>query len=208
MISPQLHAKTPDLTRGEDWRLRGACRKRDPELFFVIDNKDNEEEVQRAKWICRGCSVKDECLAYYMANPDDYAIAGALTPRERRRGGFEHGTTAGYYKHKTRKEPPCPQCRAAMSEKRKAESVAKGGYRDRRTKTCIDCGAPCTRTRCLNCANQPGARTPSAFSLKAAARRQMTIELASLGYSTRSIAEQVGISIKRAQTILNEAQAS
>jgi transposase-like protein len=147
-------------------------------------------------------------LAYYMANPDDYAIAGALTPRERRRGGFEHGTTAGYYKHKTRKEPPCPQCRAAMSEKRKAESVAKGGYRDRRTKTCIDCGAPCTRTRCLNCANQPGARTPSAFSLKAAARRQMTIELASLGYSTRSIAEQVGISIKRAQTILNEAQAS
>jgi DNA-binding CsgD family transcriptional regulator len=32
--------------------------------------------------------------------------------------------------------------------------------------------------------------------------------LAALGYSPRSIAEQVGISIKRAQTILRESQAS
>jgi hypothetical protein len=53
MISPQLHAKTPDLTRGEDWRLRGACRNPliDPDCSSLKGTrpapKRNEEEVRQ-----------------------------------------------------------------------------------------------------------------------------------------------------------------
>jgi WhiB family redox-sensing transcriptional regulator len=121
MISPQLHAKTPDLTRGEDWRLRGACRRVDPDLFFVGDAKDNEAHVEYAKWICKGCPVIEQCLAHYLEHPDRYAIAGGLTPVERKsvkrqtyRGSYKHGTTSGFYKHKTDNEPPCEPCKAAV----------------------------------------------------------------------------------------------
>jgi hypothetical protein len=87
MISPQLHAKTPDLTRGEDWRERGACVSVtvDPEWFFTKENGKATPDNARAKRICREeCPVIDACFAHYMANPDHYAVGGGMTPDERR----------------------------------------------------------------------------------------------------------------------------
>ena len=38
-----------------------------------------------AKQVCRGCDVREECLAYALANDEKFGIWGGLSERERRR---------------------------------------------------------------------------------------------------------------------------
>jgi len=42
-----------------NWRVRGACRKEDPDLFFSTAVKDQE----KAKAVCAGCPVTRQCAA-------------------------------------------------------------------------------------------------------------------------------------------------
>lgn len=48
-----------DASTGEDWRLRAACRGEDPE-WWATGNPGNK----RAKVICSGCPVIDDCRAF------------------------------------------------------------------------------------------------------------------------------------------------
>ncbi|HWG75033.1 MAG TPA: WhiB family transcriptional regulator [Acidimicrobiales bacterium] len=63
------------------WRQRAACRGVDPDIFFPV----SDEEAEEAKAICAGCSVREACLEYALANREYDGVWGGATERERRR---------------------------------------------------------------------------------------------------------------------------
>jgi WhiB family transcriptional regulator, redox-sensing transcriptional regulator len=77
------------------WRDRAACLGEDPELFFP--EKGEWAKAERAKRICRGCSVQGACLHESLYGPqaaaDEVGIFGGTTPRERR--GLRRRTWTG-----------------------------------------------------------------------------------------------------------------
>ena len=64
------------------WRLRGACRGLDPEIFYPATE---EEDIQRAKVVCSTCVVQQQCLEFALANRESEGIWGGATEKERRR---------------------------------------------------------------------------------------------------------------------------
>jgi WhiB family redox-sensing transcriptional regulator len=73
------------MSANTDWRVRGACRDHDPELFFP----DGDEPLARvqagtAKAVCRTCPVAGTCLAWALATGQSYGVWGGLTQDERR----------------------------------------------------------------------------------------------------------------------------
>jgi WhiB family transcriptional regulator, redox-sensing transcriptional regulator len=69
-----------------NWRLAGACLSADPDLFFPIStNGLAERQIARAKMICAGCRVRQECLDFAQAHDLTYGIWGGTTPQDRRR---------------------------------------------------------------------------------------------------------------------------
>jgi WhiB family redox-sensing transcriptional regulator len=65
-----------------DWRLRGACRHRDPELWFPAEHCA-ARIVPIAKQICHGCPVRAEFLEFALRTGEQYGIWGGLTVRKR-----------------------------------------------------------------------------------------------------------------------------
>jgi WhiB family redox-sensing transcriptional regulator len=61
------------------WRARAACKGADPEELFARGAAQN-----RAKWVCRGCPVRTECLADALDNGIEFGMWGGMTDRERR----------------------------------------------------------------------------------------------------------------------------
>jgi WhiB family redox-sensing transcriptional regulator len=78
-----LHESLWDWT----WRKRAACAGEDPELFYKPEATRvyPPEQLHKAKAICGGCSVREQCLAVAMAisAPSDDGVWGGLTEDER-----------------------------------------------------------------------------------------------------------------------------
>lgn len=71
--------------RGTDWRDRGVCRDKDPELHFPTGTSGPALiQTEQAKANCRACSVTDECLAWALDSGTDFGIWGGMTEDERR----------------------------------------------------------------------------------------------------------------------------
>lgn len=69
-----------------NWRSAGACLSADPDLFFPISTKGlGEKQVARAKMICSGCRVRQECLEFAQAHDLTHGIWGGTTPEDRQR---------------------------------------------------------------------------------------------------------------------------
>jgi WhiB family transcriptional regulator, redox-sensing transcriptional regulator len=69
-----------------NWRSAGACLSADPDLFFPISTKGpGEKQIARAKMICAGCRVRQECLEFAHAHDLTYGIWGGTTPQDRQR---------------------------------------------------------------------------------------------------------------------------
>ncbi len=69
----------------EAWRALAACRYEDPELFFPIGVTGPAlPHIAAAKAVCRGCPVRDACLAFAVTTNQDYGIWGGLDEEERR----------------------------------------------------------------------------------------------------------------------------
>lgn len=73
----------------KDWRTDAACAPGSgiaPEIFFPLgETWDGQTaRVARAKAVCWSCPVATECLTSALASNDNYAIAGGMTPTERR----------------------------------------------------------------------------------------------------------------------------
>jgi WhiB family redox-sensing transcriptional regulator len=64
-----------------DWREEGICSTVDPEIFFP----PRGASTVYAKKVCRGCPVKDRCLATALENDERFGIWGGYSERERRK---------------------------------------------------------------------------------------------------------------------------
>jgi WhiB family redox-sensing transcriptional regulator len=78
-----------ELTKASSWRDRAACGKPgvNPEWFFP-DNRPGRSGAcyeRKAKEVCVICTVRTPCLAEALANGDEWAVLGGLTPDERTR---------------------------------------------------------------------------------------------------------------------------
>ena len=69
-----------------NWRSAGACLSADPDLFFPISSAGPaERQIARAKKICAGCAVRQECLEFALSHDQVYGIWGGTTPEDRQR---------------------------------------------------------------------------------------------------------------------------
>jgi len=75
-------------TDTEQWQLRAACRGPQARVFFPpahFERKDEKLEREgRAKAICNGCAVRQDCLDYAVRIREQHGIWGGLSESERR----------------------------------------------------------------------------------------------------------------------------
>ena len=68
-----------------DWRQQAACLDDDPELFFPVGTTGPAlEQVERAKSVCRSCTVIDQCLEWALESNQDAGVWGGMSEDERR----------------------------------------------------------------------------------------------------------------------------
>jgi WhiB family redox-sensing transcriptional regulator len=66
------------------WRDRAACLDEDPELFFPIGNTGPAfRQIEKAKAVCRRCSVVETCLSWAMESRQEDGVWGGLAADER-----------------------------------------------------------------------------------------------------------------------------
>ena len=75
-------------TETEQWQMKAACRGPQARVFFPpahFERKDEKLEREgRAKAICGGCAVRQECLDYAVRIREQHGIWGGLSESERR----------------------------------------------------------------------------------------------------------------------------
>ena len=62
-----------------EWARVAACKDLRADELFVKGAEQN-----RAKWLCKACPVRTECLAEALDNRVEWGVWGGLTERERR----------------------------------------------------------------------------------------------------------------------------
>lgn len=76
------------ITKWEDWHGQAACIGEMGAIFYPPMRPERRSvknaREQRAKAVCEGCSVREECLDYALENNERYGIWGGLTDAERR----------------------------------------------------------------------------------------------------------------------------
>ena len=67
------------------WQEQGACRKQDPELFFLSENSRGgikNKQIVMAKKVCGTCPVINECLEFAIETEQNFGIWGGLSEDE------------------------------------------------------------------------------------------------------------------------------
>lgn len=72
----------PNVARVDaGWGDFANCKGVDPDLFFP----ERGASTRESKQVCRGCTVREECLEFALARGEKFGIWGGLSERERRR---------------------------------------------------------------------------------------------------------------------------
>lgn len=66
-----------------DWQALGNCQGLDLDMFFPA--RGDNEGVKAAQAVCAGCTVRDDCLEYALAEGIEHGIWGGRSERDRRR---------------------------------------------------------------------------------------------------------------------------
>jgi WhiB family redox-sensing transcriptional regulator len=67
------------------WLGQARCIGEDPELFFPVGTSEPAlDQTERAKSICLGCDVRDECLEWSLNTCQDAGVWGGLDEEQRR----------------------------------------------------------------------------------------------------------------------------
>ncbi|WP_332112992.1 WhiB family transcriptional regulator [Streptomyces sp. ActVer] len=70
--------------RADDWRDQAACRDEDAETFFPVGTTPPAlAKTRRAKVVCSGCPVLQECGAWALDTRQAYGVWGGMSERER-----------------------------------------------------------------------------------------------------------------------------
>lgn len=116
------------------------CASGDPERFFPLQGT-NGHILEAVKAECRGCHVRDACLAYALTHKIDGIWAGTtveqrdklrrqrninaqpltfddLIPTKPNKVSGDHGTYGGASRHRARNERLCDECLAFTNAKR------------------------------------------------------------------------------------------
>lgn len=117
-------AEAVEARNGRPWRNQAACRGRPSSLWFP--QRGDTVTFNAAVKICKACTCRRECL---MANLDENeGIYGGMGARARQQlrtelsgepefiavaVAYEHGTNAGYSRHRRLNEDACQPCLAA-----------------------------------------------------------------------------------------------
>jgi WhiB family redox-sensing transcriptional regulator len=86
-MTPGIGEELPDLedlAHRPAWMKRAACRGEDPALFFPARGV-NAATMARARGVCAGCTVREECLDYASASVDTMGVWGGTTEGDRRK---------------------------------------------------------------------------------------------------------------------------
>jgi WhiB family transcriptional regulator, redox-sensing transcriptional regulator len=68
-----------------NWFQEAICIGKDPELFFPIGSTGPAAiQAERAKSVCVGCPVREECLDWALTTGQDAGVWGGLSEEERR----------------------------------------------------------------------------------------------------------------------------
>lgn len=71
----------PVIPQSLAWQSEAACLDQDPDIFFPEQGGSSKA----ARAICADCKVKRECLAYALANNEQFGIWGETSERQRRK---------------------------------------------------------------------------------------------------------------------------
>ena len=69
-----------------DWQVNAACRGTDTSNFYHPENERGPSRVKRemrAKAVCAGCSVIENCLRWALDTREPYGVWGGLSPEDR-----------------------------------------------------------------------------------------------------------------------------
>ena len=69
-----------DMRIEQDWRTRGECVERNPDMWFSTAGKN----VKEAKRLCRLCAVRRECLEFAVESSIPHGVWGGMSGIERR----------------------------------------------------------------------------------------------------------------------------
>ena len=79
-----------------DWRQASRCLDESPDDFFPVgQGPAARQQAERAKRVCSGCTVREQCLAMALADDIRDGVFGGLDEDERR------ALTAGARRHHT-----------------------------------------------------------------------------------------------------------
>ncbi len=79
-----------------EWQMHAACVGMNSEVFFHPSGERGSQRAaraERAKAVCRGCAVLQQCRDHALATREPYGVWGGLTEEERfdlLRGRHEH----------------------------------------------------------------------------------------------------------------------
>ena len=73
------HLWLADLIRKPAWMSDAACRGESPALFFPGRGVNDAS----AQALCNSCPVRDQCLAYALADPELVGFWGGTSTKER-----------------------------------------------------------------------------------------------------------------------------
>ncbi|MGZ7495891.1 WhiB family transcriptional regulator [Corynebacterium sp. ZY180755] len=71
-----------------DWQLQGACRGENSEVFYHPDGERGRARrmrERRAKAVCAGCPVLEQCRRHAIEVQEPYGIWGGMSESERHR---------------------------------------------------------------------------------------------------------------------------
>lgn len=66
-----------------DWPQFAACKDKPPKWWFPDDSR-TPMNAMKAKEVCAGCPVREECLQFAITTHQEYGIWGGMERRERK----------------------------------------------------------------------------------------------------------------------------
>lgn len=86
-LSRSNHINVKPIASDWEWQYEGACRDKDPELFFLeyaLRGPAKRKKEIAAIAVCNTCPVLQQCRDHALKVPEMFGVWGGLTEEQRR----------------------------------------------------------------------------------------------------------------------------